>query len=50
MSPIADFFPTIGLSALYGGQSKRIGDFVKDSSRKALGGGCQTADNLRGVG
>jgi outer membrane protein, multidrug efflux system len=28
---VADFFPTIGLSALYGGSSKKIGDIVKDS-------------------
>jgi multidrug efflux system outer membrane protein len=28
---VADFFPTIGLSALYGGSSKQIGDIVKDS-------------------
>lgn len=28
---VASFFPTIGLSALYGGESKRIGDIVKDS-------------------
>ncbi len=27
---VADFFPTIGLSALYGGSSKKIGDIVKD--------------------
>ena len=28
---VADFFPTIGLSALYGGSSKKIEDIVKDS-------------------
>ncbi|HLK12538.1 MAG TPA: efflux transporter outer membrane subunit [Candidatus Binatia bacterium] len=28
---VASFFPTIGLSALYGGQGERIGDVVKDS-------------------
>ncbi len=28
---VADFFPTIGLSALYGGQSSKIGNLVKDS-------------------
>jgi multidrug efflux system outer membrane protein len=28
---VADFFPMIGLSALYGGSSKKIGGIVKDS-------------------
>ena len=27
---VANFFPTIGLAALYGGQSQRIGDIVKN--------------------